>query len=61
MIARTIVYAVSAAKLVVVTVHVIVVKPAVPVAGGHAATGAVSTVVQAPMGPVAPPAVTVEE
>ena len=54
-------YAVAAAKLVVVTVHVIVVKLAVPVAGGHAATGAVSAVVQVPEGPVAPPAVTVEE
>ena len=61
MIARTIVYAVAAAKLVFVTVHVIVVKLAVPVAGGHAATGAVSAVVQVPEGPVAPPAVTVEE
>ncbi len=37
-------------------VHVIVVKPAVPVAGGHAATGAVSTVVQKPVAP-APPVV----
>ncbi len=37
-------------------VHVIVVKPAVPVAGGHAATGAVSAVVQRPVAP-APPVV----
>jgi len=51
---------VVAAKLAVVTVHVIVVKPAVPVAGGQAATGAVSTVVQAPEGPAAPPTVAVE-
>jgi hypothetical protein len=61
LIARTIVYAVAAAKLVVVTVHVIVMKPAVPVAGVHAATEAVSAVAHVPEGPVAPPAVTVEE
>ena len=39
-------YAVAAAKLAVVTVHVIVVKLAVPVAGVHAATEAVSAVVK---------------
>ena len=37
-----------------VAVHVIVVKPAVPVAGGQAARGAVSTVVQTPVAPRPP-------
>jgi len=47
---------VPVAKLLVVTVHVIFVKPAVAagVAPGQAATGGVSTVVQAPEGPPAP-------
>jgi len=48
---RTREWAVFAAMLLDAIVHVIVVKPSVPVAGGHAATGAMSSVVQTPVTP----------